>query len=380
MNEVIRLYVRRPKTSTVVKTTLCFSCCALLWFVGVTTFSCSNSSLDEFIASVCESYKNGQLEGNLCSFLCSGAVPRNAHCHPNHRGKDIVFSVQWNATKVIVKAKKSLLTSYERVYEEENGKRRYPSTPEFLGMVNENLNYVLHKNIVLTEDDIFVNGINPTPAGMNTVFALLQQNEYLFTWALQNTNTVPKIMGVCGHAYAVEFLRPLKTSEPFRNRAKIALDLLKTVAFLSTTMDEGIQQCDMKVDHFGIDCAGNVKITDLDALSLHSTVQRNIAATGSCSSNKDCDYFDCSGHCTSEQCDALLLDNNLQRVCSNIFMGRLLGRYSGLLAGAPDSIASELTSTLETCMGKPGVLVTANETALIQEKLQGLLQRSLPLE
>lgn len=85
-------------------------------------------------------------------------------------------------------------------------------------------------------------------------------------------------------------------------------------------MGEQIHQCDMKPNHFGIDNVGNVKMLDLDALALQTTVQNNIANTGDCQSDKDCDFFDCTGRCNDMgHCDAVVLNNNLQVISLLIF-------------------------------------------------------------
>ncbi|KAH9362610.1 hypothetical protein HPB48_015476 [Haemaphysalis longicornis] len=156
---------------------------------------------------------------------------------------------------------------------------------------------------------------------MNSIYALLQQTEYIFSLALQGLNVVPKVLGTCGHAYAVEFLSPLETGltserrhgSDFKNRAILALRILNSLDVLESAMDEEIHQCDMKASHFGVDGEGHVKMLDLDAFGLRSTVQANIASTGHCQIDKDCDFFDCAGRCNaSGQCDAVVLNTNLQ--------------------------------------------------------------------
>lgn len=307
--------VPHRKCLKVVKFIACGSCLAALLFFALSAFSCSNSNVSAFVAGLCESYKNGEVEGNLCPILCSQEASPDIQCQSQHSGKDIVFSVHWNTSKVIVKAK-MFFGSDDTVYtSDRNEQRHYPDMHTFLDMVNAHFKYALHHNVTLTKDEIFTYGIPPTSAGMNTVFALLQQNEYILTWALQNTNTVPRIVGACGHAYAVEFVEPIGAIKPFGRRITAALGILKTLKSLGTVMDEKIQQCDMKMDHFGVDGEGNVKAIDLDALGLQSTIEMNIAAATSCGSHKDCDYFDCRGHCNSlGKCDAALLDDNIQ-VC-----------------------------------------------------------------
>ncbi|KAL1440099.1 hypothetical protein MTO96_009913 [Rhipicephalus appendiculatus] len=139
-----------------------------------------------------------------------------------------------------------------------------------------------------------------------------------------------------------------------------------------------IHQCDMKSSHFGVDAKGLVKMLDLDAFALHSTVQENIANTGPCEADKDCDFFDCAGRCNAQgQCDPAVLNNNLQRICKNIFLGNLFGRYTGLLRSPPSQIAAELHALLNECGATSRAPLPRNRSRVIKEKFVKLLHSVL---
>lgn len=361
-----------------------------LALIGVVLFlaqlsfpGCGNSEIEDFLVHICDAYRRGDVSGNLCTHICSRDVSK-LKCQPQHIGKDIVFAAQWNLQPVVVKAKKSLITSLEPVYWKDSSKRdHYPDNVTFARMVDAQISYIFKRNFTWVRK--FYSEHFST-ADMNSIYALLQQTEYIFSLALQGLNVVPKVLGTCGHAYAVEFLSPLETrltserrhGSDFKNRAILALRILNSLDVLESAMDEEIHQCDMKASHFGVDGEGHVKMLDLDAFGLRSTVQANIASTGHCQIDKDCDFFDCAGRCNaSGQCDAVVLNTNLQRVCNNVFLGNVFGRYTGLLRSPPSDIAQELYALLNECSSNPRSLLSNGHSRVLKENFVKLLHSVL---
>lgn len=283
---------------------------------------CSNSDAEAFLTYLCDSYKKGDISGDICPHLCSQSFT-DVQCQAQHLGKEVVFTAAWRTKRIVIKAKRHLITSLEPVYWRDSKKHEhYPDQKTFVQMGNAQFKYALLQNFSWMEAFF---GSHFHNAEMNSIYALLQQTEYLFSLVLQSYNTVASIVGTCGHAYAVEFLSPIETTflqerPVFKQRAQIALHILDNLQLLQTAMGEQIHQCDMKPNHFGIDNVGNVKMLDLDALALQTTVQNNIANTGDCQSDKDCDFFDCTGRCNDMgHCDAVVLNNNLQVISLLIF-------------------------------------------------------------
>lgn len=382
-------YIFRPRRSAKTAKIL-----GTLIFLGVLLFlaqlsfpGCANSDIEAFLDNICDAYRKGEISGNLCSQFCSREISK-IQCQTQHIGKDVVFTALWNFQPIVVKAKKRLITALEPVYWKDGSRNsHYPDNGTFIRMVNAQINYIFRRNFTWVESFY---GKQFSIAEMNSVYALLQQTEYLFNLALQGLGVVPKIFGTCGHAYAVEFLSPLETRlSPersdisgfgFKDRAMIALRILNTVDVLENAMGEEIHQCDMKSSHFGVDAKGLVKMLDLDAFGLHSTVQANIASAGHCEVDRDCDFFDCAGHCNAQgQCDPAVLNNNLQRICKNIFLGNLFGRYTGLLRSPPSGIATELYALLNECGGTSRTPLPRNRSRVIKEKFVELLHSVLVL-
>lgn len=380
-------YVFRPRRSAkTVKILGAFIFAGVLLLLAHLSYpGCTNSDIEAFLDNICEGYRKGEITGNLCAQFCAREISK-IQCQTQHIGKDIVFTALWNLKPIVVKAKKRLITALEPVYWKDGSRNsHYPDNGTFIHMVNLQINYVFKRNFTWIESFY---GKRFSIAEMNSIYALLQQTEYLFNLALQGLDVVPKIFGTCGHAYAVEFLSPLETrlspergdvpGFDFKDRAMIALRILRTVDVLENAMGEEIHQCDMKSSHFGVDAKGIVKMLDLDALGLHSTVQANIASSGHCETDKDCDFFDCAGHCNAYgQCDPAVLNNNLQRICKNIFLGNLFGRYTGLLRSPPSAIAAELYALLNECGATSRTPLPRNRSRVIKEKFVKLLHSVL---
>ncbi|CAN7991355.1 unnamed protein product [Ixodes hexagonus] len=356
------------------------ACVALLFGLAQYSLSgCSRQDAQAFLTYLCNSYRRGEISGDLCPYLCSENFS-NIECQAQHLGKEVVFSATWNSDRIVLKAKKRLLSSLEPVYWVDGRRRRhYPDDKTFAHMANAQFRFVLRRNGSWVKGFF---GSHWTNSEMDSLYGLLQQTEYLFSLALRNYRAVASLRGTCGHAYAVEFLSPLEThvqgSGAFKQRAGIALRILRTLETLRNAMDEQIHQCDMKPNHFGVDETGDVKMLDLDALGLQSAVQANIANTGRCESDQDCDFFDCAGRCNDQGlCDAVVLNDNLQRVCKNIFMGKIFGRFSGLLRGPPSNIAGDISVALSDCISSTTFPVASNESYAIHKRLVELLQKAL---
>ena len=121
---------------------------------------------------------------------------------------------------------------------------------------------------------------------MNTMWSLVQDDEYVFSRLGQDLNLFPSIYGTCGSLYIVEEVEPLSftsasswgkeiTFKEFARRATIAMAIIDFLDELDTVFDEPIHLCDIKASHFGISKRGGVKFLDLDAIFAKSILGDN---------------------------------------------------------------------------------------------------------
>ncbi|GIY42790.1 protein FAM69C [Caerostris darwini] len=342
---------------------------------GRPNVSCLSRNIKYAVFTVCDKYKNGEVLGNLCADLCELNTLRPNNCIPNHLGKDVVFQASYFNDLVIIKSSKLKTEDFDQVYySDEDGIKIYPSISTFYSMISNTVQSELNINISSLKDkslDVLtklwsrnMNNFSLLPisiqnTAISNIWFLVQQNEYLLMKYHEDLNIFPKILGTCGSFYTVEFVQPLNNyfvmfypawKEDFTKRVELALKLLN---FLEATERHFplLHFCDVKVGHFGLDKNGDVKLLDMDMVFFEDSLIKNIYAIQNCTKNNDCSFIDCQSSCDlpSKRCTAEILDNNFQRVCRNIFNGKIIQSYFGLLSSPPNSIYKELYDLLNQC-------------------------------
>ena len=119
---------------------------------------------------------------------------------------------------------------------------------------------------------------------MNTMWSLVQDEEYVFTRLAEKLDLFPALYGTCGGLYVVEELESLVEGSglfekelsfgSFSKRATVAMAVLDLLEELETVFDEPIHLCDIKPSHFGISDKGRVKFLDLDSIFVKSVLGR----------------------------------------------------------------------------------------------------------
>jgi hypothetical protein len=213
---------------------------------------------------------------------------------------------------------------------------------------------------------------------------LMSQDEYLFFKFFQAKPGNLKIEGTCAHFYFVEYAEPLtyqirKMSDS--NRTSLALKFLDLIHQLdtiylvnekqfvesdtaavnvsakSTTIP--VQMCDMKLDNFGVNEQGELKLIDTDMVNTEASIFYEKV----CTVHEDCDYFDCKAYCdpVAKKCSKFRINNNLQSLCEKIFNNPWL-KEDGVLTGMSQigsNVKHELTRRLNDCQN-PGFYLKSN--------------------
>lgn len=161
---------------------------------------------------------------------------------------------------------------------------------------------------------------------MWSLWSLIQQHEYLFLQYFSENQFLPYILGTCGHVYAMEYAPSTPVLDPdmfhvtgmssfsWHQRVKVALELLDLMQSARDQFHEPLHFCDVKGSNFGIAQNGKVKPIDTDTVFFQSKLEQVLGGTESCSTDADCSFFDCLGHCdvASSKCGTTILNNNLQ--------------------------------------------------------------------
>ncbi|XP_054711171.1 divergent protein kinase domain 1C-like [Uloborus diversus] len=323
----------------------------------------------------CDKYQNREALGNMCADLCELNTLKPNNCLPNHVGKDVVFEAIYFNDQVVVKSSKQNYDDFDQVfYVDSEGNKVHPNIDIFYSMISNTIQTNLGITLKPTSNEslnlltkLWTRNMLNFPhlpvsiqnIAMSNIWFLVQQSEYLLMKYFEEVNIFPKVLGTCGFFYIVEFIQPLNNyfeifypswQENFTKRASFALKIIK---FLEDTEKYFplLHFCDIKVGHFGLDKTDNIKLLDMDMVFFEPSLIQNMVSTESCSNNKDCSFLDCKGLCnvTSQKCEAKVLDNNFQRVCENVFAGKLMPSYFGLLSSPPKTVSRELHILLQRC-------------------------------
>lgn len=198
---------------------------------------------------------------------------------------------------------------------------------------------------------------------MDSLWFLLQDNEYLLSALFTDKDVFPQLLGTCGPYFAVEYLEPVKdisslltisdSYEDWKKRLKVAVQILDLLEQLESGFREPFHLCDIKLQHFGfVKRRSKLKFIDLDGVLPKSVINAIMKEVNYCDSDNDCDFLDCRSRCNPEthKCSNYVTNNNLQIVCEKIFLGWRLSNtviVPGLLMS--QHTPSDLASLLRQC-------------------------------
>lgn len=168
----------------------------------------------------CDEYQQGVLSGDLCDDLCVAGRVEYKRCLYYENGKK-VMAASWRGVPVVLKSKLENFSSYEALalleYQDGAGgtggeEELSPLDVVFYATLEIKNSLGLETGTNLTLPRLWGQKLKESErtysrAELASLWALLQQEEYIFLRVLQDlTHHVAKILGSCGHFYAVEFL------------------------------------------------------------------------------------------------------------------------------------------------------------------------------
>uniref|UniRef100_H3CJU2 Divergent protein kinase domain 1C n=1 Tax=Tetraodon nigroviridis TaxID=99883 RepID=H3CJU2_TETNG len=355
--------------------------------------SCSDDKARRILQRLCLDFGEGSVTGDLCEDLCVLHLVEYKRCLYYENGKK-VMEARWRGEPVILKSKLENFSSYEplgildyqaTLAEQEAAEQLSPLEVVFYATME------VRNALGLTEDDEEHEGggVNSSlvrlwgkklklqekvysRAELDSLWALLQQEEYTFFRVLQDLSVhVAKVLGSCGHFYAVEYLsaghtwdqnifslEEVAVSGPDRPRSlgrrtsremvhRIALSFLDMVSHFDNDFTHKLHLCDIKPENFAIRKDLTVVAIDVD-MAFFEPKMRDLLDQN-CSSDDDCSFFDCSSRCDpiKRRCSPRRHNSNLQVICEKIFRPW----FSPTLLG-PDSklpLQVELQRAVQEC-------------------------------
>jgi len=251
------------------------------------------------LGSLCEQYQKGWISGDLCNRLCFSS--ENYSVLEFHDSNKAVVVILIGGQKLALKSQSSLFTAYDQLPDE------VPEA-EFLDKVLEMTNFHLQIGWPKYRTKQLLELIWPSyrrtetlnEADRRSLWALVNQEEYLTFAVLNSAKVFPKTMGTCGHFYGVEYVVPFKMDAMlYANiKSKILLHLMGTLKLFYDFLNEPLHWCDVKFDNFGLsaDYPKRFMVMDADMVFTESRMQHLLESLR-CKSDADCQFFDCTATC-----------------------------------------------------------------------------------
>ncbi|XP_066480541.1 divergent protein kinase domain 1C [Tiliqua scincoides] len=308
---------------------------------GGSVFSgrCTDEQSHRILARLCFDYRKGALTGDLCEDLCVAQKLIYKRCLYYDRGKKVI-QADWRGRPVILKSKNEIFSSYQRLgLLEEMDSQGIPEA-ELLLMVALEIKNVLGLELPNnTMGPLWTRRGPHWKAQLASMWSLLQQEEYIYFSVLQDfSKHVLRVIGSCGHFYAVEYLtaghawhKTLFSVEEAvgasfsgidsKTKAimEIAISFLDMVNHFDNDFSHRLHLCDIKPENFAIRNDLTVVAIDVD-MAFFEPKMRDILEQN-CTGDEDCNFFDCFSKCDlrSRKCGAERANNNLQVICDKIF-------------------------------------------------------------
>ncbi len=393
-----------------------------------------------FVLFQCELHLAGDAAGSLCPDLCSKGKVEFQTCS-NYRGGKTVLLTKWDQTTAVFKSKKASFFEFDYIGTESE----LPTLSTVTDIIKDTVQFNFH--LELSEGEVqelpnsmwtrdlrnFVNrnkhDTRRILGAYQSLYSLIQQDEYLFMQFFQNSVHIPKIYGSCGHFYAVEYLPAGKllslnlfgnsaTFSSWADRVQLALELLNLVHSFQNDFPHPLHMCDIKGENFGQGANGVIKLIDTDTVFFEPKL-KEMLVNDSCKVHDDCNFFDCAGFCNlrARRCTDRRVNSNLQvrkpvkqtdkaqlsldvrcqvtkvqvhgscfhlqAICSKIFSSHLANGYSGLLDRPPPHYKDreQLLDLLKYCSNNLINRSRSSRTAELNEdqvhaKLDELLKSS----
>ncbi|GJQ76969.1 hypothetical protein Trydic_g15165 [Trypoxylus dichotomus] len=207
---------------------------------------CSNIQAWQHINKVCSKFADGIAIGSLCIPLCASQDVKTITCHSFQSTKAAVFSAEWHDTKLVFKSATSYVNA---LHWYDNGELKYPSERDFLytvkaivkNKINVNISHDTAQKLARLKPSYQEINTAKRRKEMDSLWVLLQDNEYLLSALHAERDIFPQLLGTCGSYFAVEYVEPIE-------------ELLDE---LETGFPEPYHLCDVKLEHFGLTKSGN---------------------------------------------------------------------------------------------------------------------------
>ncbi|CDW53752.1 Protein FAM69C [Trichuris trichiura] len=263
------------------------------------------------VDALCQRYKEGKLSGSYCEKICSY---ENLKVFAHSTSNKAVIRIEISDERFLLKSAKQFFDQFDMVPE-------YISVPAFDNLLNDQIRS--HTGLSLDDSLLGVKSIWPkkamlTLADRRSIWALCSQEEYLNFKLLDFTGLFPKVIGTCGHMYAVPIVKAYTSQWPFLTSSSAADKFILTLQTLQYSHSEPLHWCDASSLNLGFSDDPEFPYLILDADMLYTQSGfGSLMAKMPCQHDSDCYFFDCKASCNRSAgwCSSHRLNSNVQVVC-----------------------------------------------------------------
>ncbi|KAL6731074.1 hypothetical protein Aduo_001982 [Ancylostoma duodenale] len=274
----------------------------------------------EVLTELCDAFQEGLVSGDSCNRLC---YYRDWKVTDYYEGNKVVLVLKDGGQTAVLKSIHPSMTDFARL----DRKLTYDQfSDKVLSLVNDELrlgwprHYKKHLMEVLWPTLRRTPGEPMSEADRDSLWALLQQPEFILFRVLPLTRVTPKIIGTCGQFYSTEALVAFRMKGYYMNlKGKILVHIMGTLKLFYEFLNEPLQWCDVRFDNLGLsaDYPKRFVLMDGDMVYTESRL-RAILKGKPCATDADCTIGDCKARCTAEMTCSERTDSNLEVFCEKL--------------------------------------------------------------
>ncbi|KAK6015242.1 hypothetical protein OSTOST_19335 [Ostertagia ostertagi] len=282
----------------------------------------------EVLTELCDSFEAGLISGDSCNRLCYN---RDWKINDYYEGNKVVVVMKDGGQTAVFKSIHPSMGDFPRI------DKQLTSPMSTLGWPRH---YKKHLMETLWPTLRRTPGESMNAADRASLWALLQQPEFILFRVLPLTRVTPKIIGTCGQFYSTEVLVAFRMKGYYMNlKGKILVHIMGTLKLFYEFLNEPLQWCDVRFDNLGLSadypkrylislifqaefckkwfCSLRFVLMDGDMVYTESRLRAALQGRP-CATDDDCAIGDCKARCTADLTCSDRTDSNLEVFCAKL--------------------------------------------------------------
>ncbi|GMT00285.1 hypothetical protein PENTCL1PPCAC_22459, partial [Pristionchus entomophagus] len=302
----------------------------------------------EVLSSLCDAYNRNEVSGDACHRLCFNQEWTVADFY---EGNKVVVVIKDGGQQAVFKSLHPYIQDYDsppKGEKEEDFARRIRDKTDDELMLGWPTDLIDHLLSILWPSHLRSGGQQLSQADRRSLWALMQQPEYLTFRILPLSRVTPKVIGSCGHMYEVESLVAFRMKGYYMNlKGKILVHLMGTLKLFYEFLNEPLQWCDVRFDNLGLSAEYPKRFVMMDGDLLFTESKLKALMTAkSCKNDADCAIGDCTSRCQADFKCGPRNNENLDVFCEkliNKLFGNAWSKSNKYLNACHDTVTNTTT-------------------------------------